>query len=350
MRRKKINGKWFGSWVYSLWPIFLIFSQKVLITLKFFEIFRYQSKIRCRGLIVSGGLLWIFLLFIFLNSTDNKFAINHLISFSLFLFFMVMFGIESTFSSMIRFNIKWITRINLIVLISIIGIYHLKIDLSNFRGLNFITGKDNSIHRFFIETSSLMVISNFRTRNKLFNLVLVSLTTYYFLALNKSLVLIALLVFQIIQQYNIYRRKITLFLFTIISVLIIFVAPSIIFRADLILSLTFKLNQILGIFHKINFSNLLLGEGLGFFLPEFATDFQQPYQIENQLPMLLIQIGLIGLILFISFVYNFFQTTIPEHKFKSLAIYLMIGLINPWLFLPTWLITSTYFFKKKNYV
>jgi hypothetical protein len=93
--------------------------------------------------------------------------------------------------------------------------------------------------------------------------------------------------------------------------------------------------------------NFLFGEGFGFYLTDFATDELQPYQIEMQLVMLLLQIGLVGLIFLMSFFYYFFYLVVPDHFKKAFFLFCLIGIVNPWLFLPSWLITATYFYKLK---
>lgn len=338
--------------MFSVWPLFLFFSQKVLIPLKVFELSGTKIKKSVSYLFLYGLLLWIVLTFNLLMFYSNTYATKHYLSFSFFLFFMVFLGYETKKPERKLFNLNLITGINFIVLLVAIALYYNNVDLSSYRGLNFISGSDDVIQRMFIETSSLLVISNFKSSSRKFNILLICLTLFYIVVLNKSIFLITLLLYQIILQYNLDKYRKVLIVFLIIPISTIFIFPDLILglRGDLFLSLTFKLNQIVGIVENIDMTNIFFGHGLGYFLPEFATDKLQPYQIESQLSMLLLQIGIFGMFFYISFVYIYFKTVVPKNKFKAFGMYLIIGLINPWLFLPTWLITTSYFFRNKSYV
>jgi hypothetical protein len=116
-------------------------------------------------------------------------------------------------------------------------------------------------------------------------------------------------------------------------------------RADLLLSILYKAEQFLTIINELGLNNIILGEGFGFFLKEFATDVNQPYQIEMQLPMLVLQLGLIHCTLLLTAMYFLFKSINIKYSFLTTGLFFSVGIINPWLFLPTWLVTSIYFFK-----
>ncbi len=341
--------KWFGAWIFTIWPLFLFFSQKALVPLKLVELFGAFTGKKLK-LFFLGMTTMFVLSIILLLSLKNSFAISHYLSVIVFVLFVILFGAENLKSNRIELNLKWITILNFLMLILALVFYYLQIELSSFRGLNFVKDNTGTVNRMFLETSSLFVISNFRSKSKLFNILLITLTFSYLVFLNKSVFLIALFLYQLILQYQVQKKRIFLFVVTAILTLILLSFPELFLRADLAYSIAFKLSQVEGIIDHINLRNFLFGEGFGFFLSDFATDETQPYQIENQLAMLLLQLGLGGLIILLIFFYYFFCLVIPDNRRKAFFLYFLIGIINPWLFLPSWLITATYFFKLKSNV
>jgi hypothetical protein len=218
----------------------------------------------------------------------------------------------------------------------------LEVDLSSFRGLNFIRGTDGEVHRFFVETSALLLTSNFYVvRNKLFRLLFWVATLFYFMFIAKITLLIVLFISMQLSKYLRLFPVITI-VFSVVAVMLIYLSGFYLYfiREDLILSILFKIEQFNVIMSNFNLSHLILGSGFGFYLSELVTDYSQPYQIEMQLPMLVLQLGLFNVLLFFMGFYFLFKSILVKRgAFAGLFLFITIGFINPWLFLPVWFIS-----------
>jgi hypothetical protein len=220
------------------------------------------------------------------------------------------------------------------------------IDLSDFRGLNFIVGNDGEIHRVFIETTSLFIISKYNVfKSKLLRYFFLFLTISYIFYLNKSVFIILLF---IIHNYNnLLKSKTTTFSLILVTFILLITTPinfNSFLRADLYLSIAFKINQLESIISSFDLRTFFFGKGYGYYINDYVTDFKQPYQIESQLPMLFLQLGIFLSTLFIAFIYSAFKSLNQRLLIFRTIIFLAIGLINPWLLLPSWFITSCYLF------
>ena len=337
-------------WIFSIWPIFLFISQKSLIVFHLLNIraSRYSRDIFiwvifCFFAVVTLSLFT--LNFVFFNTH----SVSHFISYFIFIIYSVL--IAGVLSSPYDSNriLKLITILNFFGLLLIHIIYFNEIELPGNRGLNFIRGTDDIIHRFFVETSPLFLISRFDFfKKKILKILFISITLSYFLIISKNTFLSSLFILQLIYRYqkslNIYQLFVSLIFLGLLS-FTGFINWSSLIRADLILSIFFKAEQLFSIFKQLGFHNIFLGEGFGFFLNEFATDLNQPYQIEMQLPMLILQIGLLNCFMLILGIYLLFKSTNIKYSFLTTGLFFSVGFINPWLFLPAWLIACIYFFK-----
>lgn len=346
LKKSYINSIWF----FSIWPIFLFISQKALITIQFLNIrgHKYRKGSFLIVLFLFLGILVFSLLTLSFAST-NAYSIPHFTSYILFLVYSILIAgiLSSGYNS---YNIlKLITLLNFFGLILIHFVFFYEIELPGNRGLNFIRGTDNVVHRFFVETSPLFLISKFNLfKKRTLKLLFIGLTISYFFLISKNAYLSIL--FIILLIYNYYKSiKMKQFVFGLFTLLFMSVAGFIdwnsLIRADLLLSIFFKAEQFLTIINELSFQNIILGEGFGFFMNEFATDLNQPYQIEMQLPMLVLQLGLINCFVLITTMYFLFKSINIKYSFLTTGLFFSVGIINPWLFLPTWLITSIYFFR-----
>jgi hypothetical protein len=236
---------------------------------------------------------------------------------------------------------------NIVSLLVLYVIYFLEVDLSGFRGLNFIRGNDGDIHRFFVETSAFYLISDFqRLRNSVLRCLFWMATLFYFVFIAKITLLIVLFISLYFLKWFRLWPIITSFvgggalLFFFDSGYYVYFI-----REDLILSVLFKVDQFKEIIANFNLSHLMYGSGFGFYLSEFVTDISQPYQIEMQLPMLVLQIGLLNVLLIIIGFYFLFKSILAKRAVVGLFLFLSVGFINPWLFLPVWFISVSFYTK-----
>ncbi|WP_075352128.1 hypothetical protein [Algoriphagus marinus] len=337
------------NWIFSVWPIFLILSQKALIPVQILSfLISKKEKLMIYFFLfffISGSFLTLFWLN---DSLKNEFGYNHFIGFILFIISVVLIG--HSYKVNFDFDLKWITLFNFISIVLAILFFILNLDFSFFRGLNFIRGSDGVIHRVFIETTPLLILNDYRSfKKKYLNIVLFLLTFIYVFVLCKSFFIIIFFVWKLWRDYKVLiMQKFWYFLpLILISVLLLGVELlSYVLRADLALSIVFKYNQLLSIISMVSGDYLYFGRGFGFVIDEFVTDFNQPYQIEMQLPMLFLQMGFFGFLLLASFIFFILYFSDVEKPIQSTLMYFSIGFVNPWLFLPIWFLTCCYFFRK----
>lgn len=346
LKKSYINSIWF----FSIWPIFLFISQKALIIIQFLNIrgHKYRRGYFVLALSLFLGIL-VFSLLTLSFASINTYSKPHFTSYILFLVYSILIaGILSSEHNSYKI-LKLISLINFFGLILVHIIFFYEIELPGNRGLNFIRGTDNVVHRFWIETSPLFLISKFNIfKNRIIKILFLCLTLSYFLFISKitflSLLFVLLLTFKYYKSIKMKQLIIGLLTLLFLNVLG-FINWNSLVRADLLLSILYKAEQFLTIINELGLNNIILGEGFGFFLKEFATDVNQPYQIEMQLPMLVLQLGLIHCTLLLTAMYFLFKSINIKYSFLTTGLFFSVGIINPWLFLPTWLVTSIYFFK-----
>jgi hypothetical protein len=105
------------------------------------------------------------------------------------------------------------------------------------------------------------------------------------------------------------------------------------------LSVGFKLLQFDLIFSEMN--EYFIGSGWGYVIDAIATSSDQPYQVEMQFPMLLMQMGVVGFLVYILTMAYFFYGISNKRLIAAwrFLLYLLIGFSNPWMFLPSWYLT-----------
>lgn len=343
----KISKNIFGNWVISVWPILLLISQKALLPLKFLDFILNTKKttLNIRVFLLLIIFLGLSLLSLFFLS-ESSFALKHFVSLITFLIFVYLIISESSNSERYTWAHNMISKTNFYVLFLIHTFYFMRIDLSDFRGLNFIIGNDGEVHRVFIETTSLFVISKYNVfKNKILRYFFLFLTISYIFYLNKSVFIILLF---LIHNYNFLLKSKKTILSLGLATLILLLTTSTNFnsflRADLYLSIAFKINQLESIISSFDLQTFFFGKGYGYYFNDYVTDINQPYQIESQLPMLFLQLGFFLITFFIAFIYNAFKSLKKCLLIYRTTIFFVIGLINPWLLLPSWFITSCYLF------
>ncbi len=339
-------------WLFSLWPIFLFISQKYLLIADLFNLsfYKFEKKAFYRSLFFLFAVSACSF-FTFITSAYNEYSVKHFLSYIIFLLYSVLLcGVLGDSKRAMKI-LSLITFLNFFGLVLIHYVFYFEIDLSGARGLNFIKGADGTVHRFFIETSPLFLVSKFDLVRPLGRrLLFVFLTVSYFLFIAKITFLSILFFIFLFSNHlkNIRNKsKSLLFFFFVLFVglILLFVDLNNFIRQDLLLSISFKIEQFRGIFTELSIKNIFFGEGFGFFLEEFVTDLNQPYQIEMQLPMLLLQLGVVNILMLIFFIYFLFKSIRIDNPAFVTLLFFLVGIVNPWLFLPVWMISVLYLFK-----
>lgn len=281
----------------------------------------------------------ICIVFLLNDSINNPYGVTQFLPLVIFSISIVLISMEMNDEKIKAFAIGKITEINFIVLIIVYVAYFIDFDFSSFRGLNFIRGSDGLIHRVFVETTVLLVLSDFKHfKSKILNKLLLLLTLGYVFILCRSIFVIILFGIRIYYEYPTFFNKKNLFIYFFSSSIVLILINDFSYRADFYLSLLFKAEQSLGIISSASLKNFFFGNGFGFYIKEFVTDENQPYQIELQLPMLYLQIGFFGLFSLAVFIYNLFKINLDKTPIKKTLLFFIVGFINPWMFLQTWLI------------
>ncbi|MEP1087384.1 MAG: hypothetical protein ABJH98_01210 [Reichenbachiella sp.] len=337
------------NWIFSVWPLFLFISQKALIPIQIISFLISERKKDMVFIFLFFFIFGSFLTLFWLNdSLKNEFGFSHFLGFILFVLSIVLIGHECKLN--FDFDLKWITIFNLVSVVLATIFFSLNLDFSFFRGLNFIRGTDGSIHRVFIETTPLLILNDYTLfKRKSLNIFLFLITFVYVFILCKSVFIIIFFVWRVWKDHKDLIKRNFWYFFPLILFGGLFVGIellSYVLRADLALSIVFKYNQLLSIVDLISGDYLYIGRGFGFVIDEFVTDYNQPYQIEMQLPMLFLQFGIVGFLLFALFIMAIFYVSGINKPIRSTMMYFSVGFVNPWLFLPIWFLTCCYFFKK----
>lgn len=328
----------------NFWPILLLVSQKALVPIGYFFVINGDNRFRIDVLLIIilsciAGVVYFF-------QAPNEYATKHLIGFLAFLLSVPLLNYAK------RIHGETLIRILSIFTIinSVFGIllYYYDIDLSNFRGLNRIVGSDELVHRVYFESTSLLAVyTTSFIKSRFLKIVSTFVVFFYALFVAKSIFVIALYLLNHVYGYVARASaivKVSAIVFAMCAVLVI---PAFIqvLRADIVLSLGVKLVQ----FETVMNSdiNLIDGSGWGYVINDIANNDDQPYQIEMQLPMLGIQLGILYTFLIVLSFWILIRRTSENVKlgmFRFL-IYLVIGFNNPWLFIPSWYLTSILMFR-----
>lgn len=328
----------------NFWPVLLFVSQKIFVVpgllLVGFGDRAYRRDVLLTLIISLVGI------FSYIGQYPNPYAQDHLIGFLLFAWSMPIINHATRNNeTKLRAFLTYLTLFN-----AVLGFFFLfsDIDLTGFRGLNRIVGKDGVAGRVYFESSSLaavFLVSAFRKGwMKFAALILVSAFVVF---VARSVVVIALLFVNLALPYVLRSSPLIKVLSVTLSGIVLFLVYTYlsVLRPDVDLSLTAKQFQLDLIFGSID--NSLSGWGWGTFFPELATDPTQPYQIEMQLPMLLLQIGLLPFFAIFGTTLGLFfsASSRPLASLARFSAYLLIGFNNPWLFVPSWYLTCQLLFR-----
>jgi len=331
----------------NFWPVLLFVSQKVFvlpgIILTGFGDSKYRSDLVLAAVISLVGMLVYF--FQFANSYDQV----HLVGFLLFVWSMPVLNYAVRFDHWkLRRFLTYFTLFN-----ATMGFFLLvtNIDLYGLRGLNQVIGSDGLTHRVYFESASLatvVLVASFKRRWAQLAMLVVVMSFVLFIA--KSVVIAVLLVLNLALPYILRSspavKVITVAISALVFVVLFFYLP--VLRPDVGLSLAAKQYQ----FELITSSlgNSWSGWGWGSYYPQIASDPDQPYQVEMQLPMLLLQLGPLALFAILGLTLAIFwsATDRPVMAFARFAIYTLIGFNNPWLFIPSWFLTCQLLFRYEH--
>ncbi len=331
----------------NLWPLLLFVSQKVFVIpaliLVGFGDQAYRRDLVFAALISFCGIL------VYILQYYNPYDQAHLIGFLLFVWSMPIINHAIRFDNEeLRRILTYLTLFN-----AAMGFFLLvsNVDLYGLRGLNRIVGSDALTHRIYFESSSLaavILLQAFRPR-WLRIIALVAVSAFVVL-LARSVVVVVLLGLNLSLPYILRSSlaiKVTIALLACVAFTLFYIYLPVL-RPDVDLSFRVKqyqLDLILG-----GLGNSLSGWGWGAFYPELASDPEQPYQIEMQLPMLLLQLGPVALVAIIGLTLALFlsATKRPVWGLARYGVYLLIGFNNPWLFVPSWFLTCQLLFRYDN--
>jgi hypothetical protein len=330
--------------VTNLWPLLLFASQKVFVVPALIIVGLGDKSYR-RDLAIAF-LISLIGSVVYFTQFENAYSQIHLAGFALFVFSMPIINHSLRYDTvLLKRLLTYLTLFN-----ALMGFYLLfsDVDLYGLRGLNRVEGTDGITYRVYFEASSLAAVFQIKSfRNRLVQIASLIAVAAFVVFVAKSIVIMGLLVLNLAAPFIIRSSapfKISVGTVAIATFgLIYFYLPLI--RPDIDLSLRakqFQLDIIIGLMPD-NWT----GWGWGAFLPQLSTDREQPYQIEMQLPMLLLQIGPIALGGILALIFALFMSA-KDTFIRGAArflIYALIGFNNPWLFVPSWYLTCQLLFR-----
>lgn len=331
--------------VTNLWPLLLFVSQKVFVVPALLLVGAGDSAYR-RDLLIAGLASFVGLL-VYLTQFGNHFDQAHFVGFILFVWAVPVINHAVRFDAIaLRRLLTWLTLFN-----TAMGLFLLvsNIDLYGLRGLNRVVGADGLTHRVYFESASLAAVALASTFERRWLQAVAIVAVFVFTVfVARSVAVVMLLGLNLALPYILRSTpaaKIITFALGLSALYILYLYLPVL-RPDVELSLRakeFQLDIILGSLND-NWS----GWGWGAFLPALASDPEQPYQIEMQLPMLLLQLGLPALSAILGLLLLLFLTVSYDGKafaFGRFVIFALIGFNNPWLFLPSWFLTCQLLFR-----
>lgn len=324
----------------NVWPVLLLVSQKALVPLGLLLIGRldrpFLSDVLRIGVALSVGLV------VYLLQAPNEYATEHYVAFLLFLLAVIL--INAGIRTHRHRVVYWVAVLSVFNATLALLVYVLQIDLSGFRGLNRIVGDDDTTHRVYYETTSLLaVFSTAAIRKPVMRWLCWIVVLTYAVLLAKSFFVIGLFLIERLSPWM-FRGRLTARLVSwsaLIVAAITLAAASLILRPDFLLSVAIKMLQFETI--AIEPGSLWLGSGWGYVIDEIVTSPEQPFQVEMQLPMLMQQIGVIGVTSWLVAMLGLFRS-IGGSAFVVLGrwiTYSAVGFLNPWLLVPSWYLTAT---------
>lgn len=324
----------------SFLPSLLFIPSKfaVLSSVFYFNHKSYLNILDYTSLIImtaAGGALLIF-------QPENTYSIQHFFAFLLFILIVPLLNF------LVRFHvnnlIRWLSWICLINSISGIIFFNFDIDLSSYRGLNTIYDTDGFPTRFFFESACLSIVANYSfLKNYFLKIIFYCLIFYFTVFIVKSFLIVILMLINNRSSFakiftNIRLSKYLTYSLLLIM-LIVLISIQLILREDFSLSIYEKLFQ-LKMLMSTNV-NFFIGNGWGYVLPEYIRNENQPFQIEMQLPMLLVQMGCVVFLTYLAYMYRAIKISTKNSTNSKyiFLIYISVGFINPWLFMPVWYLT-----------
>lgn len=329
----------------NFWPLLLLVSQKALVPLGLILVNIGDNQYR-RNLLVSTVMLIMGAVTLFFQQTNVN-AWNHYLGFALFLLSLPL--INYTIAQNREQLIRGLAILSLFNCVMAIVVYSISIDLSIYRGLNRIVNIYGITDRVYYETTSLLIIISLQfIHNKVFRWISYGIVGLYLIFIAKSLFVILLFLINkflyVLKQGSVLKR-LGIFIFI---VLLGIIAPTIIsvIRADAVDSLNWKLLQFTEILNDT--SAPIIGSGWGYTIDGIVKTATQDYQVEMQLPMLVRQIGFLGVFIYLTGIFILIRSISVNLGISILrwAMYVAIGFNNPWLFLPSWYMTACLMFNE----
>lgn len=331
----------------NVWPLLLFVSQKVFVLPGLALVGLGDAAYR-RDLMIAAGMTLVGVL-VYLGQFPNFFDQAHLLGFISFVLSMPLVNYATRYNpTQLR---RWLTYLTLFNVAMSIYILVSNIDLYGFRGLNRIEGTDGVTSRIYFESSSLAAVFLLSTfRRRVLNIMTLVAVFVFVVFFARSAVVMALLGLNLILPYILRSPapiKIGATIAAVVVAVLIYIYLPVI-RPDIGLSLASKQFQ-LDVIISLMPDNWT-GWGWGSYLPPLATDKDQPYQIEMQLPMLMLQVGPIALIGILVLTLSLFMSAAEEKArgYARFIIYALIGFNNPWLFVPSWYLTCQLLFRDER--
>lgn len=328
----------------NLWPVLLFVSQKAFVVpailLAGFGDDRYRRDLILALIGSFVGLL------VYQTQFPGPYDQAHLLGFILFIWSVPLINRATRLDAIaLRRALTWLTLFNVVM-----GMFLLvsNIDLYGLRGLNRVVGTDGETHRVYFESSSLAAVALATTFRRRWLQIVTMLGVFVFtIFIARSVFVVLLLGLNIAFPYIVRSTPATKILSFLVAATLLYVfflyLP--VLRPDVELSLRAKQFQFDIILGSLDYG--WSGLGWGTFIPALASDPDQPYQIEMQLPMLLLQLGIPALIGFLGVMLALFFSADRNKGLALLrfAIYTLIGFNNPWLFVPSWFLTCQLLFR-----
>ena len=329
----------------NLWPLLLLLSQKALVPVGLL-LLGSASRLTRRNLVTVAWLIAVGGLSLLLQPW-NEFAAAHYLGFVLFLLSVPLINAAVRGSG--EHLIKWLSILSLSNALLAFLFYFLEVDLSQYRGLNRIVGDDDATHRVFYETTSLLAVFSVTfLRKRWLRWICGAIVAAYALLLAKSVFVILLFLFNHLAPRILSGRVLSRIAVSAFFLGLAIGAPAMVAvaRPDFALSVGMKLLQFDAVIN--DGSPILSGRGWGYVIDDVVTSTEQPYQVEMQLPMLLTQVGLLVLIPYVVAMVSLFRSISSSWTATMLrsAAYFAIGFANPWLFVPSWYLTTALIFRR----
>ena len=329
----------------NFWPVLLLVSQKALLPLGIVMAGAGTAAYR-RDLLVAG--LMVLASFVtYALQVNNEYALAHLLGYVMFVLAapLINLAVRSNSERLIYFLALFSVGNAILAFL----FYALSVDLSGFRGLNIILGNDDHTHRVYFESTSIVAVFSvaaFRTNWR--RLLATFLVFTYAIFLAKSVFVILLYATNYVVPMLLRGKQWQRLASVALVILLVTLGPMVVMllRPDLALSIGIKLLQLETVADYA--VSPWFGAGWGFVIDEIINGLEQPYQIEMQLPMLYNQIGLIGLAAYAG---GMAWLTVSTSKVAFVGwlrwgTYMIIGFSNPWLFVPSWYLTSVLLYRR----